>query len=410
MRRIAVLGAGFGGFHATQALEKALAGRRRVELTVVADDPRFVFTPLLPNVANGELDLSAITFPLHEQLGEHTRLVRDRVEEVDMERRVLRGREHEVPFDYLLLAPGADVHWYDHADWSEHAITCKSAADAVHIRAHVEEALARAGAMTDPEARARALTFVFAGGGPTGVELLAELRASIEQGVLRAKDAPVRFILIEPRDTILYGLPESLQELASAHLERVGVELRLGRSVVGRDAHTVTLDDGEEIACDTLFWCAGIKAPDFLGGSGLPLLDDGRLDVDSSLQLAGVEGVFACGDACATPEDVPQTAQVATQQGPHAANNLIASLSGRALSPWRYAYQGDLITLGRPQAAVSIKGVAFQGRPAYALYRLAYASLMPGALKKLRIITDWLETDAAVNRARPGTELLEGTR
>ncbi len=407
MRRIVVLGAGFGGFHATQALEKALAGRRRVELTVVADDPRFVFTPLIPNVANGELDLASITFPLNEQLGEHTRFVRERVEGIDLDRRVLRGAAQEIPFDYLMLAPGAEVHWYGNDEWAEHSITCKSASDALAIRAHVEEALAKASAMTDAEERARVLTFVFAGGGPTGVELLAELRASLVEGVLATTNAPMRFILVEPRPELLGALPESLRELAAEHLQRVGVELRLGRSVMGRDAHTVTLDDGEEIKADTLFWCAGIKAPSFLSDSGLPTVDDGRLDVDVSLQLSGIEGVFAAGDACSPPEDVPQTAQVATQQGPHAANNLIASLSGRTQSPWRYTYQGDLITLGRPQAAVSIKGIAFQGRPAYALYRLAYASLMPGALKKLRIITEWLESDAAAQRTRTNVELLE---
>lgn len=398
MRRIVVLGTGFAGLTAAQTLERTLQGRRRVQLTVVTDRPKFLFTPLLPNVANGELSLGTITAPLQEQLDRSTNLCLERIQEIDAARCELRGEHQTIPFDYLILAPGSQTNWMGKESWRPWSMTCKSAQDAVYIRDNIQEAFAQAAAMSPGPERSRKMTFVFAGAGATGVELASELFSHYRTHILPKLDEDlareVRFLLIEPSDTILPGMPAELSRAASHTIAELGLEIVLQDSVIERDEHTVYLKSGLEIPCTHFFWCAGVRAPTWLeGNTGLSLAEDGRVRVDETLQAIDARNIFAAGDVAQTPWNLGQSAQAANQQGPIAAKNLIAQLSGRTPRPFSFSHQGDLITLGRPNAAVSIRGVTLEGKAAYALYRLVYASLMPGSLKKVRIITEWLEHD-----------------
>jgi NADH dehydrogenase len=410
-RRIIIIGAGFGGLYAAQAIERALMGRRRVHVTLITDQDHFLFSPLLPNVANGELTLRSITLPLREQLDPSTELLLDRVTELEIAQRRLRTESGRVlPFDYLLLAPGATIGWSQaQQHWRPHTLTCKDAGDAVRIREAIEGALTRAASLSG-EARQRALTFVFAGGGPTGVELLAELRAGMEHtfaGLLTPETRrALRMVLVEPRDELLTDLPPKLRQIARRHLEAQGVEIRLGARVIGRDATSVALDDGDTLLADLFFWCAGVQPSPLCATDGFLRDARGRVRVNEHLEALGHEGIFVIGDAADTPNDDAQTAQVATQQAPVAAANIVAAMSGRTPRVWRYEHKGDLITLGRPNAAVHIRGVSMEGPLAYGLYRLAYASLIPTALKKAQLLGEWLEHDLQT-RPKPVAKLDE---
>jgi NADH dehydrogenase len=412
MRRIVVLGTGFGGLHAIQHLERALSTRRRVSLTVVTDNAHFLFTPLLPNVANGQLSLKAITLPLRDQLDSDTHLVIDRVRHIDLEGRKLHTDGQKIPFDYLLLAPGAQTDWHGKDSFKPFSLTCKSSRDATQIRETIERAYAAAAKMTG-ERRRRHLTFAFAGAGPTGVELAAEIHASLRRNVFPKASPELvresRFLLVDPAPQILTHLPPSLQGIARGHLEQHGVELMLERSVAQREAEVFSLDDGTEIACDHFFWCAGVKPNELIATNDTLALDErGRAYVDENLQALGQEGIFVIGDAASTPALDPQTAQVAKQQGPVAAANILASMSGRTLRSWHLQHLGDMLTLGQGKAAVSVMGTTIEGLPAYAMYRLAYAGLMPGSMKKLRIMAEWLEHDLSTSLpSSPSQDLLE---
>lgn len=412
MRRIVVLGTGFGGLHAIQHLERALSTRRRVSLTVVTDNAHFLFSPLLPNVANGQLSLKSITLPLRDQLSSDTHLIIDRVRHIDFEARKLHTDGQKIPFDYLLLAPGAQTDWRGKDSFKPFALTCKSSRDATQIRDAIERAYAAASKM-NPARRRRHLTFAFAGAGPTGVELAAEIHASLRRNVFPKASPELvresRFLLIDPAPQLLSHLPPSLQSIAQGHFAQHGFELLLERSVTQREAEVFTLDDGTEIECDHFFWCAGVKPNDLISTNTALALDErGRAYVDEHLQALGHEGVFIIGDAASTPALDPQTAQVAKQQGPVAAANILASMSGRSYRPWRLQHLGDMLTLGQGKAAVSVMGTTIEGLPAYAMYRVAYAGLMPGPMKKLRIMAEWLEHDLSTSLpSSPSQDLLE---
>ena len=408
MRRIVVFGCGFAGYQAARKLERSLEGRRRVELTIVNDRSHFLFTPLLPNVATGELDVSHITFPLHTAFDSTTRLVIDRIEAIDFDQRVLRGRDQTVPFDYLLIAPGAQTDWKGPEDWKQHAVSLKTSRDAVRIYHRIARALETASECKSDERRREHLTFVFGGAGSTGVELVAEIVSALQHHVLPdaspALREAMRIIVVDPADEVLHELPEPVRLAARKRLDAYDLELRMGISVTGCSERTVELSDGSLIDSRHLFWCGGVRTPPVVQDADLETDSMGRIKVDTTLRVADQPGVFAAGDVAGLDPDIPQTAQVADQQGPVAAKNIIAELSGRAPVSFDYFHRGHLITLGRRDAVAGLRGVVLEGKAAWALYRVAYTALMPSGLKKARLLSDWIVANLVAGRRSPGAE------
>lgn len=409
MRRIVVLGCGFGGLKAARRLERSLMGRRRVHLTVVSDRSHFVYTPLLPNVATGELGVSHITFPLREALDKSTELIVERVEGIDLDERVLHGHKSRIEFDYLLVACGAQTDWNGHT-WQSNALTCKSARDGVRLYEALASSLQQASACASSEARQRRLTFVIAGAGPTGVEVAAELLSTLRNEIAPTSSGlaeAARVVLIERDSGILPRWPKDLGQLTRAYLRQNRLEMRPGTEVVGRSANEVELSTGEVIAADHLIWCGGVRAPSFLSDTGLSLDETGRINVDATLQARGQAGIYAIGDVANAGHGTDQSAQVASQQAPVAARNLVAALAGRAPRDWEHEHRGYLLSLGRENALAHVGDTLIEGRAARALYRLVHTALMPTAIKKASLFKDWLLTGSSRRSQR--WELLEAT-
>ncbi|MGM0555118.1 MAG: NAD(P)/FAD-dependent oxidoreductase [Myxococcota bacterium] len=408
MRRIVVLGCGFGGYHAIRELERSLEGRRRVQLTVVTNRSHFLYTPLLPNVVTGEVDLTHITFPLRGAFHDTTEVIHEHVESIDLDARVLRGEDRDIAYDYLLLATGAQTDWAGHTEWRDHALTCKDARDATHLREHISDLLERAAATDSAEERERLMTFVVAGAGPTGTELAAEIYTTLKYDVLEQarpelRDA-LRFVIVDPSDSLLPDLPEAVRHRAADYLEQIGVELELGVSVSDRSRAVVELSDGRQIETENFFWCGGVRSPEVISDGDFVFDRLGRVVVNSGFAVRGHSGVFAIGDCAGVDPAIPQTAQVATQQGPQAAKNILATLDGRAPRSWSYFHKGDLITLGRRNAIASLRGAVVEGRAAWALYRMAYTALMPTGFKKASLLTNWLSSNFAPGGSRDVAE------
>lgn len=396
MRRIVVLGCGFGGFRAARELERSLAGRRRVQVTVVSDRSHFLYTPLLPSVATGELDPSHITFPIRSAFDKSTDVLVEHVEAIDLQARTLRGRSQDVDFDYLLVASGSQTDWDGHPEWRSHALTCATARDAMRLRDAIADALVAAADTQDPDERRRRLTFVVGGAGPCGVELASELLTSLQTDATdeiadEIREA-IRVVLVERRGGVLPDFAAELGELAAEHLAAQGIELQVGTEIVGRSEHAVELASGESIAADNFLWCGGMRPGPLAAKAGFRLDATGRIAVDPTLQCVEHAGVYAVGDIAAAGADIPQNAQVATQQAVTAARNIVAELSGRARRSWEYRHHGDLVTLGRDNALAYLGGSAIEGRAASALYRLVHTALMPTGVKKAQLLKDWVLT------------------
>jgi NADH dehydrogenase len=394
MRRIVIVGSGFGGFEAARTLQHQLQGRRHLEIVLASPAAHFVYTPLLPHVASGQLPPTASTVSLQRTFGDRIHLRRTRIRSITPDRGRLETDEGSMAFDYLLLAPGMATDWGGHPEWAEHTFSFGTPSDAVRIRDAVGNALERARHVRDERRLREMLTFAVVGAGPAGIELIAELADA-----LRRTDAPslparlkshLRCVVLERRDSLLPELPTPVARAARDALESLGVEIHTNTEVTDCNEEGVRLDEGSTLRTDHVVWCGGLRTRACLRESGLPLDRRGRVVVDSTLQVADYPGIYAVGDAAAPQLDLPRTAQIASSQGETAAANLAALLDGRSPVTWAYEENGWMLTLGGRRAVAHVGGETWSGPPAWGLYRATHASMMPGALKKASLVGSWL--------------------
>ncbi|WP_198036804.1 NAD(P)/FAD-dependent oxidoreductase [Nocardia sp. BMG51109] len=399
---IVVVGGGFGGVGAARRLETLVARGLRAEVTVISESNFLLFTPLLVGVASSTLEPRHITAPVRTAL-RYASFLHGRVESVDPARRELvvaagsRDRQR-VPYDELIVAVGAVPRFFDLPGLAEHAFAMKSIDDANRLRNHVLAALEQADLETDAAEQVRLLTFVVAGGGFAGTELIAELY-DLVHGVLhyypRLHDAEPRFVLVHSGDRLLPELPADLGDYALRTLGGRGIEFRLGTRVVGAGPGSVRFSDEAEIETHTFAWTAGNWPNPLVERIGQPGAA-GPLQVDECLRVTGVDGVWALGDCARIPDPknpgsyYPPTAQHAIREGKAVADNVAAVLGGRSPAPFRFGALGVLVSLGHRTAAGQVFGRRVSGLIGWMLWRAVYLGKLPGAEKRLRVAADWL--------------------
>jgi NADH dehydrogenase len=257
-----------------------------------------------------------------------------------------------------------------------------------------------ASSVDDPERRRAALTFVAVGAGYSGVEVLAELE-DLARYALRfhpaLSHADLRWVLVEASDRILPEVSLPLAEYTAERLRRRGIEVRLGTRLESIVDGRVRLSDGEAFDAETVLWTAGVRASPLAARLGLPVDARGRVIATAELQVYGVPGMWAAGDAAAVPDlsgadpdaICGPSAQHAVRQAKRLADNLVASLRRRALRPYRHAYVGSVASLGLHKGVAEVYGIKLRGWPAWMMHRLYHLSRMPTLNRKARVAADW---------------------
>jgi NADH dehydrogenase len=402
-QRILILGGGFGGAYAARQLEKRQREAPGVEVVLVARENFVLFTPMLHEVAGGDVAVTDIVQPLRKML-RHTRVAIGEVEAIDLEKKRVRVRHAGLPqtldveYDQLVLALGAVTNFHRTPGLAENALTMKTLGDAILVRNRVIDALEVADNLTDPAERAAVLTVVVAGAGFAGVETIGAVNDLLREAMKfypRLSPEMLRVVLVDPGDHILPELGASLGHYAQEGLTRRGVEVRLTTRVASYDGREVALQDGTKIPTRMLIWTAGITPPPLL--SGLPCVTQGgRIVTTACLEVEGWPGVWALGDCALVPDALapgkfcPPTAQHATRQASVLASNVAAALRGRAPQPFRFKIIGLLATIGRRTGVAQILGFRFSGIVAWWMWRGIYLGKLPGAQKKLRVALDWM--------------------
>src|SRR5262245_18458555 len=180
---VVVVGAGFGGLHAARALRRAPA-----DVLLVDRNNYHLFQPLLYQVATAGLEPEEIAKPVRAILrGQSSIDFRmGVVEGVDLAARILRTHDGTIPYDYLILAMGAETNFFGLDQVAQHGLALKEVADAVRIRNQVLGCFERAMLEPDAAKRRALLAFVVVCGGPTGVEMVGALSELIR--LLLVKD------------------------------------------------------------------------------------------------------------------------------------------------------------------------------------------------------------------------------
>ena len=394
---VVILGGGAVGLEAARRL---VGSDLDAEVTIVDPDGLHVYQPLLPEVASGSLEPRHAVVPLRAALptarvvdGEAVSLVDPRTVEV----RVREGHRRRIPFDHLIVAPGAVTRVMPIPGLVDAAVGFQTVAETLHLRDRVLERMQLAEESTDGARRRRALTFVFVGGGYSGVEAAGELHdmATAACSQFRGiRPEELRFVLVESSGSILTMVDERLRQAAVDNLTERGIDLRLSTAVEEVDGPMIGLSDGDSLAADTLVWCAGARPTGLAAEMGLPVNDDGAALVEPTLQVLGHRDVWAAGDGAVVPDLVkggvcPGSAQYAVRQGRQIARNIERVESGRDPEPFRYRQIGEMITLGRGSAVGYLGPVHITGWPAWLLRAAYHVMRFPTFRRKARVAVDW---------------------
>jgi NADH dehydrogenase len=399
--RVLILGGGFGGVYVARELEKLLKPEES-SLCLVNRENYWVYQPMIPEVISGALGLTDVVTPIR-QLCSRTELVMREVEEIDLNNKVVtvhpgyRPRRLELSYDYLVIALGSTQEFTGMPGMPEHARPFRNLADAMALRSQVIDALEEAEAEADPEARRKLLTFVVAGGGFSGVELIAELNDFVHQvkrKYLRLRSEPTRCVLVQGGDRILPEMTEKLALFAQKLLQRRGVEILLNERMRAATSDKAILASGIEIPTKTVISTVPSEIPLVLQKLDCRR-ERGRLLVNGNLELAGYEGqVWALGD-CAfittkSGHVVPPTAQHAIREATTVAHNIAATMHQEPSTKFSFEGLGKMGSLGHYSAVADILGVHVSGFPAWCLWRATYLMKMPTLNRKVRILFDWI--------------------
>ena len=399
--RVLILGGGFGGFYVAHHLDKTLAADPTVEVTLVSRENFLLFTPMLHEVAAGDLDLSDIVSPPRQVL-KHVEFLEAEVERIDLdERKVtlaygIERWQKELFYDHLVLALGSETNFFRVPGVEERALTMKSLGDAFYLRNHALALLEIASLTEDGAARRAMLTFVVAGGGFAGTETIGALndylRSAKEYYPALAEDE-VRVVLVHPSAVILPELGESLGRYAQEKLAARNVEIRLETRVSGYSDRGVELANGETIPALTLVWTAGVAPPGIL--QSLPCKKEkGRVVVEETLEVPGFPGLWAVGDCAWIPNPQagsphPPTAQHAMREALQCAKNIVAAIQGGQKKRFAFTTLGQLAAIGHRTGVANIMGFHFSGLIAWWLWRTIYLAKLPRLEKKIRVALKW---------------------
>lgn len=372
------------------------------EIVVLSRDNYTLFTPMLPEVTSGELEVRHVVTPIREQLG-RSRFVLADVDEIDVGARavryhhVLTGTSVLQPFDHLVLALGASTSTFGLPGVADHTWALKTLDDADALRNHLVWLLELGDTIGDDARRKRLLTLVVVGGGFTGVETageIVELFRSVLRFYKRLRPKQVKMLLVEAGPTLLAGLPAKMGEYSRRVLERRGVEVITGDGVTGADSSGLNLQSGRRIETETIIWSAGVQPSRTVARAALPKTKRGAVETQSDMHVAGIAGVWALGDCASIPDGeggvYPATAQHAIREGPCVADNIVAVLRGKPTKPFRYSSLGMMAALGGRKAVAQLPGnYVITGFIAWFLWRTYYLLRLPGLDRKLRVAFDW---------------------
>ena len=411
--RVVIVGCGFGGLFCARALKNA-----PVDLTVIDRNNYHLFQPLLYQVASAALAPADIAQPIRTILrGQKNAFVMlGEVERVALDQNCIFVKGTAVPYDYLVLAPGAVDNYFGHEEWAKYAPGMKEVEDATLIRSRLLMSFEAAEMEENPEERVADLSFVIVGGGPTGVELagaIKELAVDVIPRDFRVADTRrARVILIEAGPRLLPALEPGSSARALEQLQALGVEVWLGKRVTDIFDGGVAVD-GERLASHNVIWAAGVRPSPLVATLGAELGPGGRVKVQPDCSIAGQPNVFVIGDAAylvdsKTGKQVPGVSQGALQMGKYVAAIIreeqsagSTRVSDGATRPghsagatraqgFHYKDLGSMATVGKSRAVVEIGPFRFGGLLAWFAWLALHITVLIGFRNRISVFVSWI--------------------
>lgn len=394
MKRVVIVGMGFGGIRAAREL-----ARHDFEVTLIDRNNYHLFQPLLYQVATAGLEQESIAYPVRamSRHWHNTRFHLAEVTSLDFARQEVLTSSGSVAYDYLVVGAGSVTNFFGLTTVEQHAFDLKKLLDAERLRNHILTAFERAVVELDPIKRRALMTFVIVGGGPTGVELAGALielvRYVLAKDYRELRVQAARVVLVEASDRLLTAMPDELQTYTLNKLRSMGAEVLLDARVIDAGPERVVLSDGAVIPAHTLFWSAGVKAASLAETLNCPLKSGGRVPVETDLRLAGHPEVYVIGDMAYLEQDgipLPMVAPVAMQMGIYAGKAIVAQEQGQTIPPFRYHDKGSMATIGRSAAVAVTHGLKLRGYAAWVAWLLLHLYYLIGFRNRVVVMLNWV--------------------
>lgn len=398
-KRVLIIGGGFAGIAAARALKHADA-----DVILIDRRNHHIFQPLLYQVATAVLSSAEIAAPIRQLQAKQRNLnvLLAEVGAIDLDGRTVDavladGDVRTIGFDFLVVATGMRPSYFGHDEFAEHAPALKTISDAEGIRGKILSAFEAAETTKDEEERARLMTFVLVGAGPTGVELAASLALMLKKTLRRnfrdIDPASAKIILIDGAKRVLPTFSESVSWHAAGRLKNLGIKVITESRVENIDEDGVVAN-GTRIRSATILWTAGVAASPVAKMLGGQTDRAGRAVVDPYLQVADVPGVFVVGDAASVIQDghpVPGVAQGAIQQGKYVGKSISKQLKGASVDrPFRYFDKGNMAVVGKNYAVLERGGFHMAGFLTWLIWAFIHILALPQLQNRLRVQRQWL--------------------
>lgn len=401
--RIVIIGGGFAGLNAAQALKNAHA-----EVIVLDKHNYHLFQPLLYQVATAGLSPADIASPIRGVLRKqkNARVILGQAMRIDREQRKVILNYGEIEYDYLIIATGMVNNYFGHKEWEETAPGLKTLEEALDIRRRMLLAFEAAEYTEDEEELRALMTFVIIGAGPTGVEMAGAIREVATEVMARdfrnVEASQARIILIEGQDRVLSAFSQESSKNALKALEGLGVEVML-KTFVEELTDEGVRAGGKFIATKTVLWAAGLKAEPLVNTLGSEQDRAGRVIITPTLTLPDDERVYVLGDVAHFKhgEDgmLPGLAPVAMQQGKHAASNIMRHIAQKSLEPFHYLDKGTMATIGRAAAVAETGKLRLKGFIAWLAWLFIHLLFLVGFRNKVSVLVNWMYSYVAYRRS-----------
>jgi len=376
---IVIVGGGAGGLELVVKLARKLRRDQATKVTLVDCNPTHIWKPLLHEVATGTLNSNHDETSYLMLARKHGfSFVLGRVDAIDAGARHIRieaindenGEQivtgRTIDYSQLVLCVGSLCNDFGTEGVLEHCLLLDTRNQAERFHTEFINQLHR---LQNAEERPERLSVIIVGAGATGVELAADLHKVAsrlpEYGFKTFSTEQLQVMIVEAAPRILGQLPERVSRSVTKELNKIGVEVKTSTMVSAVSADAVLTNEGESIPANLVVWAAGIKAPEFIAESELPVDRIGRVMVDTTLSVEGVPNVFAIGDCCACPMKdgsfVPPRAQSAHQMAAVAYKNVLARINDKPLKHFEYKDFGSLISLSEFSTIGNLMGNLMKG-------------------------------------------------
>lgn len=391
-KKVIIVGGGFGGIMAAKEFNVT-----DFDVTIIDKTNHHLFQPLLYQVAAAALSPADIATPIRSifRKQKNIKVLLDEVLAVEKERQIVKLKDSQLSFDYLILAPGSRHSYFGNDQWEKFAPGIKTLSDALSIREHILKSLELAEKEPDMKNRQKFLNYVVIGGGPTGVELAGSIAEIAKKNMIRdytniqAEDTKV--ILVELLPRILSTYTENLSEKAKRSLEQMGVDVRLNTKVTEVNENGVRLGD-DFVQSTNVIWAAGNLASSLIKTLDIETDKAGRAIVEEDCSIPGYSSIFVIGDSAFMKDEkgnmLPGIAPVAMQQGRFVGKLIVSGKTKK--KKFVYVDKGSMATIGKARAVAMIKGLQLSGFIAWLVWSFVHIFYLIGFRNRFRVFAEWI--------------------